>query len=109
MSTMEFYVLFVIVGFAFFLIMDNPFRKKTTSDLQKSRHLQKSRVTERHNRGTKRTLKSPVVEWCRLQVGHESFMTRKNNGLFTHSNATCCKMGGEKRDAEQTSSQRGAL
>ena len=28
-----------------------------TSDLQKSRHLQKSRVTERHNRGTKRTLK----------------------------------------------------
>ena len=29
-----------------------------TSDLQKSRHLQKSRVTERHNRGTKRKLKS---------------------------------------------------
>ena len=28
------------------------------SDLQKSRHLQKSRVTERHNRGTKRKLKS---------------------------------------------------
>ena len=27
-------------------------------DLQKSRHLQKSRVTERHNRGTKRKLKS---------------------------------------------------
>ena len=30
----------------------------TTSDLQKSRHVQKSRVTERHNRGTKRKLKS---------------------------------------------------
>ena len=29
-----------------------------TSDLQKSRHLQKSRVTERHNGGTKRKLKS---------------------------------------------------
>ena len=29
----------------------------TTNDLQKSRHLQKSRVTERHNRGTKRKLK----------------------------------------------------
>ena len=27
-------------------------------DLQKSRHLQKSRVTERHNRGTQRKLKS---------------------------------------------------
>ena len=27
-------------------------------DLQMSRHLQKSRVTERHNRGTKRNLKS---------------------------------------------------
>ena len=31
--------------------------KGSTSDLQKSRHLQKSRVTERHNRGTKRKLK----------------------------------------------------
>ena len=30
----------------------------TTSDLQKSRHLQKNRATERHNRGTKRKLKS---------------------------------------------------
>ena len=33
-------------------------RAPCTSDLQKSRHLQKSRVTERHNRGTKRKLKS---------------------------------------------------
>ena len=32
--------------------------QSSTSDLQKSRHLQKSRVTERHNRGTKRKLKS---------------------------------------------------
>ena len=31
---------------------------RNTSDLQKSRHLQKSRVTELHNRGTKRKLKS---------------------------------------------------
>ena len=29
-----------------------------TSDLQKSRHVQKSRVMERHNRGTQRKLKS---------------------------------------------------
>ena len=29
-----------------------------TSDVQKWRHLQKSRVTEKHNRGTKRKLKS---------------------------------------------------
>ena len=33
-------------------------KQNVTSDLQKSRHLQKSRVTERHNRGTKRKLKS---------------------------------------------------
>ena len=35
-----------------------PLNQSPTSDLQKSRHLQKSRVTERHNRGTKRKLKS---------------------------------------------------
>ena len=33
-------------------------KRTRTSDLQKSRHLQKSRVPERHNLGTKRKLKS---------------------------------------------------
>ena len=36
----------------------SPESSLSTSDLQKSRHSQKSRVTERHNRGTKRNLKS---------------------------------------------------
>ena len=42
--------------------------KCATSGLQKSRHLQKSRVTERHKRGTKRKLKSHPLAHKRREV-----------------------------------------
>ena len=45
-----------------------PPNRRSTSDLQKSRHLQKSRVTERHNRGTKRKLKSHQAQQKALRA-----------------------------------------
>ncbi len=32
MSTMEFYILFIVICFAFVFIMDNPFREKTAKE-----------------------------------------------------------------------------
>jgi len=64
MSTMEFYVLFVIVGFAFFLLMDNPFRKKTTKEKREVKKYKIKRAKQQSMEYDTTMSRKEYEQWC---------------------------------------------